>query len=47
MPERLSIFILGVILSGGFASAGEHPSRLTLVEAADHLRASRANALAA
>jgi len=38
MPERLSLLILGVLLSGGFASAGEHPSRLTLVEAADHLR---------
>lgn len=37
MPERLSLLILGVILPGGFASAGKLPSRFTPVAVADHL----------
>ncbi len=38
MPERLSLLILGVFLSGGFASAGEEPGPLSLVDAAIRLR---------
>jgi hypothetical protein len=38
MPERLSVLILGVILSGGFTAAGGDSARLTPIEAAGRLR---------
>ena len=38
MSERLSMLLLGVLLSGGSASAGEDSGRLTLLQAAVRLR---------
>ena len=38
MPERLSVLILGVILSGSFTAAGGDSARLTQTEAVGRIR---------
>jgi hypothetical protein len=38
VPKRRTLFVLGVTLPGGFASAGEDTGQLTLLQAISRLR---------